>query len=505
MSLGRETVRGALWTVSAGMGARVFGLVGTLVVVRFVSPDDYGSVTMAAVLVMTANQLSTVGLGQYIVSHNAACRRTAFHATVIHVSLGVLAMLAVVVVGNRFGWLLDAPALGRFLPGLALAGLVDRVSFVPERVLVRDLRFAAAGAGRTAGELVYSGTCVALAALGLGPSAVVVGNLARSLVRAAAFVACVDRRDWLQPCRITFRRTREMLRFGIPVALGSLCSFASRRWDNLLVSALFGPGPAGMYNLAYNLADVPAIHVGEQIGDVLLPSFARMEATRRPAALTRSLALLSVVVFPLAVGLGVEAPTLVAALFTARWRPIGPMLVVLSGLSVARPIGWTIASYLQARHLPSPLLALEALKLLVLLLSIITLGARSPLWTCACVGLAFGAHAIASLVFVKRLDGVALAPLLASLARVLASCIPMVVAVLLLRAVLGYSLHLPSVLRLLLETLLGAVVYPPSALLFAPSPARDLLARVVDAVRPLPRHRLLAPQEAPQPDDGGRI
>src|SRR6185503_11117155 len=108
----------------------------------------------------------------------------------------------------------------------------------------------------------------------------------------------------------------------------------------------------GMYNLAYNLADVPAIQVGEQIGDVLLPSFARMDVARRPAALVRSMMLLSLVVFPLAVGLGAVAPTLVATIFDARWRPLAPMLVLLSALSVARPLGWAVASYLQAQQLP---------------------------------------------------------------------------------------------------------------------------------------------------------
>src|SRR6185503_9524647 len=127
-------------------------------------------------------------------------------------------------------------------------------------------------------------------------------------------------RDWLEPARLTFRQTRELFAFGVPMALGALCAFASRRWDNLMVSRFFGPGPAGMYNLAYNLADVPAIQVGEQVGDVLLPSFARLDPERRPAALLRSLSLLALVVFPLAVGLGVVAPTLVAVLLDARWH-----------------------------------------------------------------------------------------------------------------------------------------------------------------------------------------
>src|SRR5213075_1511096 len=148
-------------------------------------------------------------------------------------------------------------------------------------------------------------TLVSLTAalFGLGGAAIVLGNIFRSFVRLSVYVISVDWRDWLSRCRLDLRQTRELLAFGVPMSLGALCEFATRRWDNLLVSRFFGPGPTGMYNLAYNLADVPAIQVGEQIGDVLLPSFARMDPGRRSEALVRSLGLLGLVVFPLAVGL----------------------------------------------------------------------------------------------------------------------------------------------------------------------------------------------------------
>ena len=38
-------------------------------------------------------------------------------------------------------------------------------------------------------------------------------------------------RDWLEPCRYTLRQTRELLAFGVPMSLGALCEFASRRSD----------------------------------------------------------------------------------------------------------------------------------------------------------------------------------------------------------------------------------------------------------------------------------
>jgi len=481
VALVRDTVRGALWTITSGMGSRAIGLVGTLVITRFITPADFGEVTVAAVLVMTASQFSTIGFGQYLVATPDAPRSAAFHVTVFHVLLGALALGVLLACGGLLGPALDAPRMARFLPGLVLSGLLDRASFVPERILVRDLRFGSLSVTRTVSDLAYSAVSVALAALGWGGTAIVVGNVARSLIRLLGFAGSVERRAWLEPCRLTLRQTRELLAFGVPMALGALCAFAARRWDNLLVSRLFGPGPTGMYNLAYNLADVPAIQVGEQIGDVLLPSFARLEPARRPGALVRSMELLSLVVFPLAVGLGAVAPTLVATIFDARWRPLAPMLVLLSALSVARPVGWTVASYLQARQLPRVIFWLEVLKLFLLVGGILSFGRLSPLWTCVAVGVSFIAHAVASLYVVRRIDQIPLRRSLGSLVPALGACSVMIPAVLLVRSGAAWG-GLHPALSLALQVLFGALAYALGALVFARKASADLIARLRDAL-----------------------
>lgn len=440
MSLVRDTVRGALWTISSGVGARAIGLVGTLVITRFVAPAEYGEVTVAAVLGMTANQFSTIGWGQYLVSRPDAPRSMAFHVTVFHIGLGVLALCALLLAGDLLSPLLEAPRAARFLPGVALSVLLDRIAFVPERLLARDLRFGRLSATRTAGDLTHTAVSITLAALGMGGASIVFGSVARSLVRLVVYTASVERSAWLSRTRIDAQHTRELLAFGVPMSLGALCEFATRRWDNLLVSRFFGPSVTGMYNLAYNLADVPAIQIGEQIGDVLLPSFARMDPAKRPEALLRALALLGLIVFPLAVGLGAVAPTLVATLFDERWHEMGAMLALLAALSVTRPVGWTIASYLQARQLPRRIFLLEALKLALLLGCLSSFGRHDARLACAAVGVAFGGHALASLWVVRLSDGIPLRRSLGSLLPAFAACLVMCAAVLLTRSALtGFS------------------------------------------------------------------
>src|SRR5262249_2169586 len=131
---------------------------------------------------------------------------------------------------------------------------------------------------------------------------------------------------------------------------GQFASVVARKWDNILVSRFYGVWTMGGYNLAYNLADIPAIQVGEQITDVLLASLANVDKERRRQALLRALALIALIMFPLSVGLGAVAPTLVSSFLDPRWAEVGPMLMILAGLSITRPVAGAMSAYLQVRN-----------------------------------------------------------------------------------------------------------------------------------------------------------
>jgi lipopolysaccharide exporter len=490
-SLAVEAAGGAAWTIATGVGARALGLVGTLAITYFVARSEIGEVADAAVAVGLANQFSTAGVGQYYISRSAGgagdAAKVAWHATVAHVGLGLIALAVVLGLRQRLGIWMNAPRLGAYLPGLALAGFLDRIAYMPERVMARAMRFRAIGTARTAAELSYTAASVGLAAAGFGGASIVIAGVVRSTVRLATMSASVPRASWLAPARLELATVRAMLRYGLPISIGTSASFASRRVDNAIVSSLFGVDVVGAYNLAYNVADVPAVQVGEQVGDVLFPSFATMDRERCRAALVRSTGLLALITFPLAVGLGAVATTTVRTLLKPEWRDVGPMLAILSALSVVRPVGWTISSFLLARNRPRVDASLEVLKLAALAVLLLTMGRAGPLWACAAVGAAFGAHALASMVVAQAIEGVPLLGLVQRCAPPLLACAPMVAVVLLVRR-LGAPSH-PRGLELALEIVAGALAYAIAAPLVARATTQDLLGLVRQTIR----RRLPAP------------
>jgi PST family polysaccharide transporter len=460
---------------AGGLATRVLGLVGTLLVVRWVAPDEYGEALVAAIVVGTASTFSSIGIGQFVIVKAGGRRDLAFHATVYQLLLGLLALGLVLALERPIAGWSNAPGVGRYLPLLAASMLLDRLWFVPERTLMRDLRFRTVTLVRSAGELTYTAVAVGGALLGWGGMAIAAGNVARSAVKAAMVIRAVDRREWLEPCRLRRDATAALFRFGLPLAVGTIAGFAAGRWDNLLVSGFFGPGVMAAYNIAYNLAGMAGGLVVEQVIDVLVPSFARADARGRAEALLRGAALVAVVTTPLCLGLAAVSPTLVATFFEPAWAAVAPMLTVLSAAAISGPMVGLVLAYLQAVDRPRLAMAVQLVALVAVLGAVATLGRLGPLWTCAAVGLGASLCVLAGALAVRAVSGTPIHRLLATQVGPSLACGPMIAAVLAARWALARAALDLRYGALALEVVVGAVAYGAAALVLARTAATDLL------------------------------
>jgi lipopolysaccharide exporter len=472
MSIARRAASGAAWNLSVGVGVRVLGLVGTLVLTRFLAPAEYGEVAVAAACALVAARVATLGLGTYVIAYRTGPEQTfqafAFHALAVGASCGVL-----VAFREPLSLAVGSPGMARYLPAIALALFLVHLAHVPAATLVRDLRFRAVSLSRAAGEIGYTFVSVGLAPF-MGGAALVLGHLVRGLCICGLTMAFAERAKWLHPTRLEWPVSRAMLRFGLPMNGAWVATTVVTYGDRLVVSGLFGPGVMGEYNIANGLASTPTGHVAEHIGDVLLPSFAKVGEEQRRSALPRALGLMSLVVFPLATGLAVVAPTAVSIVLDPRWQGVAPMLVVLAAISFPHPLVWVIWTFFAAKGRSSIILGLEIFKLLAVFSLLLGLGWLGPLWACAGVALGYQLHGLAYILVGRHLEGLAIRPLLAAASRPLATCGVMAAAVLgahfLLRSsgVEGWPL-------LISEILLGAGIYVPLAFVLARRSAVEAL------------------------------
>jgi PST family polysaccharide transporter len=368
------------------------------------------------------------------------------------------------------------------MPGLAIAAFLERIQYIPERLLSRQLRFRTIAISRAVGEVAFT-TVTLLVARKYGAIGVVYGNLARASLCALLMTIASDRSEWLTPTKLRWDTVRDLFKYGVPIGVGGFAEFVSQRWDNLVASSMYGPDPMGAYQLAYGLAETPTGAVADQIGVVLLPSFSQLEPEERKVALARAASLMGLLVFPLAVGLGTIAPTVVRTFFPRAWIDVGIMLTVLSILSVVKPLTWTLVAYANAQQRPRVLMFMGIFKAVTLLLFVLLIGQLGIIWLCFAVGLAFATYFLTFLWTLRRTDGVPFVGYIMRTLPPLLACVPMVLAIIGTRRMLLGAEFAQGKLMLVVEISVGAVAYVISALVIARHASRDFLNLARNALR----------------------
>jgi len=475
-TISKKTVQGAAWTMGTSLGVRAMQVVGTLALTHYLEPREIGEVNNAAILLISAMRFSQVGVPQYLVTRTRHRRDVAWHATILLVATSAVAIGGVTLLGKPLSVALKAPGMNQYLPWLAGAVFLMAVGVIPDRLMRRELRFKEASLIRTGSELSYTVGSVVAAAVGIGPMAIVIGNVLRSSLFLVATTAKVPPREWMTPHPLSRATMAEMMAYGLPFMVATIMTVASQTWDNLMMSALYGPAVAGAYALAYNLADIPATQVGEQISDVLTPSLVHLSPDDRRNMLVRSTAMLSLIVFPLAVGLGAVAETLVSTLLRNAWSMVAPMLSILAFLSVVRPIGWTIGSYLSVQGRTKTIMWLSLVNVVVLFSSMAMLGHWfGPLAACYGVGIGFSVHALGSVWVVRQSEGIPLSAFLRATVPPLVASAALAAAVFATRRWL--IPHLPELrgIALFAELLAGGIAYVVSISVISPKMLVELL------------------------------
>jgi PST family polysaccharide transporter len=475
VSIEKKAARGVAWNMAMSVGARVIGLAGTLLLTRFIAPAEYGEVSAASISTLTASQIMFFAFGNYVIAKKSP-PSVAFQAAVLHFLLGLVGIIFVLIFRAPIAAYLGAPEAGKLIPGFAVVVLLDRMRYLPERILVRELRFRAVAIMNTIGELTFTITAVGTA-WKLGPYAIMAGAMARAVVNFISFMTVAPRSEWLVPSRLEKKVVKELFGYGTPIMLSSTADRAASTWDNLLMMRLFGPAVMGAYALSYSLAETPLIYVAERMSDVLMPAFAKMEAEDRPSAVVRAAGLMALVVAPLGVGLSAVAPAVVSSFFDARWSGMATILAVLSVMTIFQPSGWPALAYLQVESKTGLIAKMSFIRAAVVLSGVVVFGLLGgPIAACAGVGVGFAVHSILTVMLTARATALPIGPYFAQVIRPFFACVPMFVAVTAAHAFLGA--RVPAGLDLGAEVVVGGAVYIGAAFVIAGNNVSEMLRLV---------------------------
>jgi len=329
MTLRADTLSGLRWVAGAKLLGQVVTWGITIVVMRILSPEDYGVLAMATVLVAFLAMMAQFGVGAAAVQaadmDDGKLRQIFGLVILINSSLFLLLFLTAPLVG----WFFEEPRLVAIIRVLGLQFVLMMFSVIPSSQLSRKLDFKGQSLVELSGAIASSLTALASALAGLGVWSLVWASLVMEAWRGAGLNIIAPFRQWPD---FRLRGTRRFLFFGGNLTAARIVWFFYSQADVVIAGKLLGKDLLGVYSVALHLASLPVQRLSAIVNQVAFPAFARIQNDRQKLASHFLLAvrMLSFAAFPVLWGLSSVAPELVALLLGEKWHAASLPLQLLA-------------------------------------------------------------------------------------------------------------------------------------------------------------------------------
>jgi O-antigen/teichoic acid export membrane protein len=472
----KNRVRNAvIWRSGTQILGQLVTWSATFLVIRILSPSDYGLFAMTQVILSLLNMLNGYGLASALIQRQHADKRAARQLfgmlILLNGGLGLLQFLAAPAVAAYY----RQPMVADLLHVQAVLYLFTPFIALPQALLSREMDFRHQALVNFASAMAGASVSLGAALAGWGVWTLIAAPIALFGVRAIGLT--IAARSWMWPS-FDFRGAGDIARFGGIAATSQIFWFLESQADVFVAGRSLTPHLLGIYTTALFLTQIFVSKFVPPLNEVAFSAYARIQHDRSATAnaFAKSIRVIFVVAMPFYFGLAATAEPLVAVVLGPHWSEAAP---VVRWLALVMPLMtlqvlWAPASDAAGK----PGIAMKNGATGGVLLAIAYLvGVRWGLYgLIAAWFVAYPPYLLFSARRTLPVIGLSGRALLAALEAPVLAAVVMALTVLLADHVLP---PLPVLVRLTLLVALGGAAYGAWLALFA----RDLLRELFDLVR----------------------
>jgi O-antigen/teichoic acid export membrane protein len=346
-SLGSAVVRGIAWKGASQIALQVSRLAVAIILARLLAPHDFGLAGMVLIFSSLVIVFSDLALGAALVQRRDLTDDDCATVFWTGAGVGVFFTLAGIAVSGPLAAFYGEPSVKPLFAVLSLSFVVTALGTTQVSLLTREMDFRTLEIRLMLGTFVGAASGITVAALGGGAWAIVVQQLATSVVSTVLLWALWP---WRPGFRYSLASLRQLWSFSANVFGQRLLYYLHRNIDNLLIGRFIGASALGVYTVAYNVMLVPFSRLAAPLQEVFFPAFARIQDDRaRIATLwVRVMRMVAAISIPSLAGLVVVAPDFVSVVLGDRWHQVASVVRVLAWVGILQSLQTMNGDILQA-------------------------------------------------------------------------------------------------------------------------------------------------------------
>ena len=328
-SLAQQVRDAVIWRSGSQIAAQIVQWAATFLVIRILSPADYGLFAMTGVMLALLNMLNGYGLASGLVQQQVVSERQIRQLFGMLIVVNVALAATQVALAPLVAAYYRQPEVAALLRVQALSYLSTPFIALPQAMLSRSMDFRLQARVNILASLAGAGTALFGAFAGWGVWTLVIAPMALFFVRGAGMT--IAARAFFRPS-FDFRGAGALARFGGLMAASQVFWFMQSQADVFIAGRHLSVHDLGIYTTSLFLAQIFVSKFVPPLNEVAFSAYARIQGDRRAtaAAFVKGVRIVMLAALPFYLGLAVTAEPLVLTMLGEKWAAAVPVVRLLA-------------------------------------------------------------------------------------------------------------------------------------------------------------------------------
>lgn len=326
-----SAISGFRWSASVRLCSQIISWITTLFVIRILTSEDYGLVSVAEIFTTLSLIFVNFGIARAIVQRKDLQHHEVQNALGISIAIGMLVYTVLFFAAPYIAVFYNHQSLTSVIRAVAFIFLLTPFQTVYGALLDRNLQYKQKALSNGLANIISAVVGIVLAYLSYGAWALVFASISQNFFLLLFYVLNSRTRYWP---KINLAQNRDILQYTKKSFFAELLVFASNKTQSIIGGKIYGVAQLGLYSVSAQLAMLIATKVMPIFNQLGFSTFSRLNEMGDREAILRYLKTLvtaiAVSCFPLFCGIGITASTWVPLVLGENWLPAVPLLIFMT-------------------------------------------------------------------------------------------------------------------------------------------------------------------------------
>lgn len=317
-----------VWALAGRFLPLLIYLATTVILARFLSPDDFGKVGVLSVFFVVANTLMDAGLGGSLVKEPHLTKLDCSTIQMFNIVVSHALYLILFIFSDFIEMYFNVDGLSSITKILCLIFVINSWGVVPRSLLTRDLKFKSLTIINVVAVLIAAVISVILAILDYGVYSLVAYQIVNGIV--SVVLSIIVSHYWIS-FKFSMSSFKKLIPFGAYTTLSTTIDTLYENMITFFFGKYLNMQQAGFLYQAKRIEEVPSHAIASTISTVAFPVLTKLRADKLKFAeecnsIFKMVLLLTV---PLLFTISIFAEPIICLIFGEQWQQAAPYLSLL--------------------------------------------------------------------------------------------------------------------------------------------------------------------------------